>query len=536
MLGKTSKILIYICLFVIIILFLGCPSMPEEFSVNLAPTLSSPTNGTKNVQQSTTLIWQPTPGADNYGLQVSTDNSFSNFIINQTGLISTSKVITGLSNETIYYWRVNSNNSFGTSNWSNVWSFTTGINIATPDVPILSTPTNGSQGINLLPTLTWNPSNGASSYTLQVSTINSFTNLVYVQNNITTTSKQVNELNPSTKYFWRVNAGNSHGTSSWSTVWSFTTKDTIPDIPTLIMPTDSSIDVETTPTFSWNPSKFASEYNLQISTSKSFSNLAYIVSGIKTTSIEIAILNLSTLYYWRVNATNNAGASEWSSIWSFTTEAIPTGGLVAYYPFNGNANDEINNGKNGIVHGATLTTDRYGNDNKAYYFDGSSNYINSSCSIFPSADRTISLWFYTDSYNRGVPFAYGGGSCGTTWFECVNNNTQLYISSHCGANTVKIDYSTLEINTWYNWTITTSSNGTNFYLNGELIGTSSLYVKNTNVNNKEFSIGVDVNSNGIAPYTDSNVKYFKGKIDDIRVFNRELNLYEIQAIYHEGGW
>jgi len=45
-------------------------------------------------------------------------------------------------------------------------------------------------------------------------------------------------------------------------------------------------------------------------------------------------------------------------------------GLVAYYPFNGNANDESGNGNNGTVYGATLTTDRFGNTNKAYSFDG----------------------------------------------------------------------------------------------------------------------------------------------------------------------
>ena len=49
---------------------------------------------------------------------------------------------------------------------------------------------------------------------------------------------------------------------------------------------------------------------------------------------------------------------------------IPTNGLVAYYPFNGNANDASGNGNNGIVNGATLTTDRLGNMNSAYTFNG----------------------------------------------------------------------------------------------------------------------------------------------------------------------
>ena len=40
-------------------------------------------------------------------------------------------------------------------------------------------------------------------------------------------------------------------------------------------------------------------------------------------------------------------------------------GLIAYYPFNGNANDESGNGNNGTVYGASLTTDRLGNPSSA---------------------------------------------------------------------------------------------------------------------------------------------------------------------------
>jgi len=53
----------------------------------------------------------------------------------------------------------------------------------------------------------------------------------------------------------------------------------------------------------------------------------------------------------------------------------PTSGLVAYYPFNGNANDESGNGNNGTVYGATLTADRFGNPGSAYGFDGVDDYI-----------------------------------------------------------------------------------------------------------------------------------------------------------------
>ena len=54
---------------------------------------------------------------------------------------------------------------------------------------------------------------------------------------------------------------------------------------------------------------------------------------------------------------------------------VPSNGLVGYWPFNGNANDQSGNGNNGVVNGVSLTTDRFGNTNSAYSFDGNSNYI-----------------------------------------------------------------------------------------------------------------------------------------------------------------
>ncbi|MFM7638013.1 MAG: hypothetical protein ACKO6A_08165 [Bacteroidota bacterium] len=63
---------------------------------------------------------------------------------------------------------------------------------------------------------------------------------------------------------------------------------------------------------------------------------------------------------------------------------VPTNGLVGWWPFNGNANDESGNGNNGTVNGATLTSDRFGVVHKAYDFDGISSDIN--CGNLPNAN------------------------------------------------------------------------------------------------------------------------------------------------------
>ena len=77
-------------------------------------------------------------------------------------------------------------------------------------------------------------------------------------------------------------------------------------------------------------------------------------------------------------------------------------GLVAYYPFNGNANDESGNGHDGTVNGATLATDRHGNTESAYSFDGLDDYIevieSNANSNFKHADvLTFSSWVQVDS-------------------------------------------------------------------------------------------------------------------------------------------
>lgn len=80
-------------------------------------------------------------------------------------------------------------------------------------------------------------------------------------------------------------------------------------------------------------------------------------------------------------------------------EQIPTDGLIAYYPFNGNANDVSGNKSNALSFGATLTSDRFGKANNAYRFNGSTDYMNASIPNIPigNSSRTISGWFKTDN-------------------------------------------------------------------------------------------------------------------------------------------
>ncbi|MGA9365006.1 MAG: T9SS type A sorting domain-containing protein, partial [Bacteroidota bacterium] len=162
-------------------------------------------------------------------------------------------------------------------------------------------------------------SSGATSYQVQVSTSSSFTTTVVNQSGITSTSYAVSGLINNTVYYWRVNATNASGTSAYSSNWSFTTIVGAPSAPTLLSPSNAATGVSIPPTLNWNASTGATSYQLQVSTSSSFTTTVVNQSGITATSYAVSGLNNNTVYYWRVNATNAGGTSAYSSNWSFTT-------------------------------------------------------------------------------------------------------------------------------------------------------------------------------------------------------------------------
>jgi len=116
-------------------------------------------------------------------------------------------------------------NSLGTLYGTVNFNFNNGKIIPAPPIPTapnLLSPANDSTGVSHSPTLSWQASANATSYYVQVSTDSSFST-IQVNDTVTTTSRQLSNLQYSTKYYWRVRAINSSGSSDWSVVWSFMT-------------------------------------------------------------------------------------------------------------------------------------------------------------------------------------------------------------------------------------------------------------------------------------------------------------------------
>ncbi len=198
-------------------------------------------------------------------------------------------------------------------------------------------------------------------------------------------------------------------------------------------------------------------------------------------------------------------------------------GLVAYYPFNGNANDESGNGNHGTVNGATLTTDRFGNENSAYSFDGVNDYIVSIDSIMITGndDRTMSGWFYTNEINNLLhPLVFWGFDNNSLSMVGIDWRNKL---GFMGFFTNFVADTQLNPSQWYHFAFV-SNNGTRIlYLNGIQDGVETDTTALT-TNSSELEIGRYTLSVPWDPY-------YNGVIDDIRIYERALSEEEILELY-----
>ena len=283
------------------------------------PYLATPLNNALNVLVPPTLAWDTTASATTYRLQVSTDPGFGSTVYSDSTLTAVTRQVAGLGYTTQYYWRVRGKNTWGVGATSDVYTFTTAI--APPAVPSLQSPADNALDVEVTPTLRWSKPAGTATFRLQVSTDTAFTTgLVYNDSTLTDSSKVMSALANLTKFYWRVNAKNAGGTSSYSAMRAFTTISAIPPAPALISPPTNAVNQQVNVVLRWNRANAATSYRLQVGTDETFATGIVINDSTLTdTSKTMAGLANSTKYYWRVNAKNNAGTGVYSATWAFTT-------------------------------------------------------------------------------------------------------------------------------------------------------------------------------------------------------------------------
>ncbi len=213
-----------------------------------------------------------------------------------------------------------------------------------------------------------------------------------------------------------------------------------------------------------------------------------------------------------------------SQSWLVTVTVLPD--MIAYYPFNGNANDASGNGNNGTPNGgATLTADRFGNADRAYSFDGLDDFISASNIELKDAFAT-SVWFRTDndftsSYALMLDVS---GYLGLVAVDQTNARTLIRNGVPTNEYEVVNGTSTIVDNSWHNAVVTFDGDDLQLYIDGVLENQSPTS------DFKEFS------SYNIFIGSGSGGAYWNGLLDDIRMYGRTLTQQEITDLYTEGGW
>jgi len=206
---------------------------------------------------------------------------------------------------------------------------------------------------------------------------------------------------------------------------------------------------------------------------------------------------------------------------------VPTDGLVGWWPFNGNANDESGNGNNGTVNGATLTEDRFGVAGAAYDFDGIDDNIlvNDHESLRPQ-QISISCWINSSNEDLNQVIYKGNWSNAANEQYSVNSSFHFAIKaeSNCTAGVGWISceepntYSPLE---WHNVATTFDGYKLKLYLDCNLIDSTIYEGVIDDCAGGELLFG---SSWSLIPY------YFDGQIDDIGIWSRALSAEEISGL------
>jgi hypothetical protein len=208
---------------------------------------------------------------------------------------------------------------------------------------------------------------------------------------------------------------------------------------------------------------------------------------------------------------------------------LPADGLVGWWPFNGNANDESGNGNHGVVNGATLTSDRIGNANSAYNFDGVNDFISATRNYLFNNEISISCWFKENATNEQVQII---GCWDNPLSGPDNRLITLYLNSDITKGDIattanQINVSAITQNTllsWHNVSMVYDGQELKLYQDG-IVLSSSPSSANFKINQSPLWII------GAEAYLNSYGYFMQGDIDDIAIYNRALTQEEITALY-----
>jgi len=213
----------------------------------------------------------------------------------------------------------------------------------------------------------------------------------------------------------------------------------------------------------------------------------------------------------------------------FTSEST---GLVAYYPFNGNANDASGNGINCTVSGAQLAVNRFGDQANSYQFSADPQYLTTSSSVgFPAGtnDFSVSLWIALSFLTNDHQIVFCNAAANDCQLDIwpTSTGTSAPMDFFTGGHYGSPDVHTADIpwvpNQWYSLQIVRSQNMVTVYRNGIVVG------QNQTVNGVSAAFGSRYLQfgHGVAPQEHQ----LYGQLDDIRIYDRALSGLEVVRLY-----
>jgi len=251
-----------------------------------------------------------------------------------------------------------------------------------------------------------------------------------------------------------------------------------------------------------------------------------IAEGTSNYSKVTATLSVATTQPVTVNLTPTGTASAGDYNITNDTIGVASSGLAAHYTFSGNANDLTGNLNNGTVSGATLTTDRHGNANSAYSFDGTNDYISVpfSGTMKVAGDITMSAWVNIQdapSYSRIIRSPDSYYEMWLDWNQ-TGLNDDRWLAGRSGGQGIEIN-TVIPENKWKHVIYTYTGDTLRMYVDGQLYDKKQ---KSYDWDNNLPSSGTLYIGSG-----NDNDDFFKGYLDDIRIYSRALSVSEVSTLY-----
>ena len=198
--------------------------------------------------------------------------------------------------------------------------------------------------------------------------------------------------------------------------------------------------------------------------------------------------------------------------------------LAAYYPFNGNANDESGNEHHGDVQGALLTEDRFGNPEGAYFFDGVDDVIALESGIYEGYFISISAWFKKTGDGPDPWNSIVAGDCSVPYFG-LQFNSPTFGGQCCMPMDHQFGELTIQDNEWHHMVGIYEGNRILLFVDNHIV--VDQYVGQFRFDNS-IPIGIGGSYQHFRDH-----EGFNGIIDEVRIYEGALNEEDVEALFKE---